>query len=189
MIENKSLLRDCFASEYLTFRLVAAVLLFAVLLSLAICAEKEYVLQISEQQALGEMQRIEKSALLLHRSGGGRDYISNGNLEVLSLQLPESIKYAAFGTGGDVDLSLKGSRSDVEANLYCFKLKNGRMQSFSSNVKFCAAEYKNGTPVPLTDKPAILYPGSYDVYLELVHTGNQTYVMIFQREQSDAERR
>lgn len=181
MVEIKSFSQDCSASEFLLLRFVAAIIIFAALLSIALSAEREAMLQISEQQIQGELQRVEKSALLLHRSGGGRGFTA-GSLQVLKLQLPESMSYAAFGSspvaGGDLPLS----RGDEEANVYHYRLQNGRIQSFSSNVKFCAAEFENGTPLPLIDRPAILRSGSYEVYLELVRLGNESYVMIYRNQ-------
>lgn len=177
MVENKSLLRDCFASGYMTLRLIAAVILFAFLTAIAISAKEEYLLQISEQQVLGEIRRVEENAVLLYRSGGESNELSRGSLLVLSLRLPESMKYAVFGAG-----LFSGNSTDEEANLYHYELKNGKKQSFSSNAKFCAAAYKNGTPVPLIYKPVILHPGSYEVCLTLVRFENQSCIMIFERD-------
>ncbi|MEM2924071.1 MAG: hypothetical protein QXJ68_00060 [Methanocellales archaeon] len=178
MNENKSLLQDSSASESLIFRFIIALILFGVLLSIVFTAIRENLLEINEEQILGEIQRIELTALLLYKSGSAREVQGRGigNLQVLKLQIPESMDYAAFGAAPGGELSF---RSEAEVNLYYYKLKNGRMQIFSSNAKFCAAELKNGSAFPLINKPAILRPGSYEIYLELVQIKNETYVMIY----------
>ncbi len=174
MNENKSLLSNCSASEFLIFRFIVAVVLFGVLLFIVFAAQGENLLQISEQQILWEIQRIEQTALLLYKSGGEMDQ-GAGSLRLLKLQIPESMDYAAFGAAPG-DLSF---RRDAEANLYHYKLQNGKIQIFSSKAKFCAAKLKNGSALPLIDKPAVLRPGSYELYLESIQVENKTYVMLY----------
>jgi hypothetical protein len=176
MNENKSMLRDCSATESLIFRLIIGVVLFGVLLVIVFIAKRENLQEISEQQILGEIQRIEQAAVLLYKLGGERDINRGvGSLQILKLHIPESMDYAAFGAGTS-DLSF---RSEVEANLYHYKLQNGKKQVFSSKAKFCAAEFKNGSAIPLVNKPAILHPGNYELYLELIRFENKTYVMLY----------
>lgn len=141
-------------------RLVVTVILFAVILGLLISSLKNFVNDAQEKKLQGDLDVIEKRAALMYKLGGTSE---TGTREEIHISIPDSISYVVFGgmPGG------KGMGDMRTDNAYYYVV-DGRTQTRSSISRFRSS---SGGPV-------ILYPGEYDLVLELVKDSNGTYVRV-----------
>lgn len=150
-------LEDNRGAEALPMRLVVTVILFAVILGLLVSGLKNFVSDAQEKKLQGDLDVIEKRAALMYKLGGTPE---TGTREEIHISIPDSISYVVFG--GMPGKGMGDMRTD---NAYYYVV-DGRTQTRSSISRFRSS---SGGPV-------ILYPGEYDLVLELVKDNNGTYV-------------
>lgn len=100
------------------------------------------------------------------------EHANQGTVSRVRIDIPSSVNFIVFGDMPKKDNSLPTDIDlDIEkSNNYYFVMENGEIQSFSSFVNFCGRN---------SDEISILYPGRYDVTLELVKTSRGSYVKIY----------
>ena len=103
------------------------------------------------------------------------EYADAGTQVTVSVDFPDSMRFVVFGSlprnGGSQpsDLSLNEDMS----NSYYFVMKDGTVQTFSSNARFSGES---------TDEIALLFPGSYTIRVELVEdTEGVSFVKIYKK--------
>jgi len=100
------------------------------------------------------------------------EYANNGSLVTINIDLPSSLKFVVFGSNPKnglskpVDLTL----DDDVSNCYYFVMDDGTIKTYKSNARFCGKSF---------DEIKILYPGSYNLKLELLQHGGKTFVKIY----------
>ncbi len=101
------------------------------------------------------------------------EYADSGTMVTLTVNLPQNMKFMVFG-GLPENNGLAPSTltlNEVTSNDYYFVMDNGRSTTGHTNVRFSGEQ---------TNEISILYPGTYDLKLELVKENNgKTYVKIF----------
>jgi hypothetical protein len=111
----------------------------------------------------------------MYIQGGARD-INNlddlsGSFENIHLKIPDNTAYVVFGGMPSSDGSPPEIGNQHTDNVFYYVLDDGRIQTRSTVARFCA----NSTGLNL---PFVLYPGDYDLTMELVKNKNGTYVKI-----------
>lgn len=101
------------------------------------------------------------------------EYADEGTMITIHSEFPPAMKFAVFGSlpkneSNEInDFTLNENTS----NNYFFVMNNGKISTYHSNARFSS---KN------TEQIAVLYPGSYDLKLELVKEfDGKTYVKIY----------
>ncbi len=168
-------LKDESAVEGLPLRIVIAIILFSVILALCAKTLSNFIGDMNEKKLTGELDVIEKNAAAMYMNGGARD-INNpldfpGTVENIHVNIPDNAAFVVFGAMPQADGNPPATRETHADNVYYYVLDDGRVQSISSIARFSA----NGTDL---DRPVVLYPGEYEITLELVRNGNGTYVTI-----------
>ncbi len=171
----KTLYRDDSAVEGMPMRIAIAVILFSVISGLSAKALHDLTYDSMEKNLMGELSLIEKRAAAMYMHGGARDignpHDFSGSVERIHVKIPDNVVYVAFGSmpvpGGGVP-SIRDLHTD---NIYHYVLDNGRVQTGSSIARFSANDSYLSTPF-------VLYPGEYELTLELVKNNNGTYVRI-----------
>ena len=103
------------------------------------------------------------------------EYADAGTMVTVSVDFPGSMRFVVFGSlprngaSQPSDLSLDEDMS----NSYYFVMKDGTVKTFSSNARFSGES---------TDEIALLFPGSYNLCVELVEdTGGVSFVKIYKK--------
>lgn len=176
MIPNNFLDNES-AAEGLPMRLVVTVILLSVIIGLSAKAVYLFIDNANEKKLKGQLDLIDKSASLIYIQGGARDIDDpadfSGTVENIHVEIPDNAAFVVFGGMPTTD----GNVSPPEAgnlhtdNVFYYVLNDGRVQTRSSIARFSA----NTTEL---DRPFVLYPGEYDLTMELVKNKNGTYVRI-----------
>jgi hypothetical protein len=150
------------AIEGMPMRIMVTVVIFAVILGLTGKAASDFIGDVKEKKLMDELDRIEKRASVMYAAGGGRDINSpadiSGTVESIRVKIPDN---AAFVVFGGMPEGAADARTD---NVYYYVLNNGRVQARSSIARFSG--------------PAVIYPGEYELTLELIRNNSGTYVAI-----------
>ena len=158
----RDLLIDEKAAEGLPMRIVVTAIIFSVIIGLSGKAASDLISDAKEKKLMGELDMIEKRAAIMYMQGGARGVSDqtdrSGTVESVSIYIPDNAAFVEFGgmPGGTGD-----ERTD---NVYYYMMNDGRMQARSSIARFSGG--------------AVLYPGKYELKLELVRKSNGTFVEI-----------
>ena len=101
------------------------------------------------------------------------EYADSGTMVTLNIDFPQDMKFMVFGdlpkNNGLLPTTL--TLNENTSNNYYFVMDNGRTTTDHTHVRFSGEQ---------TNEISILYPGTYDLKLELVKENNgKTYVKIF----------
>lgn len=158
----RGFLNDEKAVEGLPMRIAVTAIIFSVILGLTGKAAFDFIGDIKEKKLMGELDMIEKRAAVMYVQGGARDIDDpgdhSGTAESINVKIPDITAFVVFGGMPD------GSANERTDNVYYYVLNNGRVQAKSSTARF-----SGGT---------VLYPGEYELKLELVRSRNGTFVEI-----------
>lgn len=168
-------LKDESAVEGMPMRVVITLILFSVILGLSSKVVYNFINDTKEKKLIGELDLIEKRAAVIYTQGGARD-ISNsadfsGTMENITVKIPDNVAFVVFGSMPTPDGKPPVTRDIRADNIYYYVLNDGKVQTKSSIARFSA----NDTNL---NKPVVLYPGEYELTLELVKNNNGTYVKI-----------
>lgn len=153
----------------LPVRLVVNVILLSVFIGLSAKAVNIFLSDMNEKKILGELDRIDKTASMMYIQGGARDINVpddiSGTIENIHVEIPDSISYVVLGgmPSGSGTLIRENPDSD---NIFYYEMNDGRVHTRSSIARF----------MNNTGQPVVLYPGVYDLTMELVKDINGTYV-------------
>ena len=163
------------AAEGLPMRLVVTVVLLSVIIGLMSKAASLFLNDEKEKTLQGELDIINKHASQMYIQGGARDINRpddfSGSFENIHLKIPDNTAFVVFGGMPSSDGAPPEIANQHTDNVFYYVLNNGRIQTRSSIARFCA----NGTGLNM---PFVLYPGDYDLTMELVKNKNGTYVKI-----------
>jgi hypothetical protein len=163
------------AAEGLPMRLVVTVVLLSVIIGLMSKAASLFLNDEKEKTLQGELDLINKRASQMYIQGGARDINRpddfSGSFENIHLKIPDNTAFVVFGGMPSSDGKPPETRNQYTDNVFYYVLNDGRIQTRSSVSRFCA----NSTGL---DEPFVLYPGDYDLTMELVKNKNGTYVKI-----------
>ncbi|HEX7576071.1 MAG TPA: hypothetical protein VF360_06785 [Candidatus Methanoperedens sp.] len=111
----------------------------------------------------------------MYIQGGARD-INNpddfsGSLENIHLKIPDNTAFVVFGKMPSSDGAPPETANHYTDNVFYYVLNDGKIKTRSSITRFCG----NDTGL---NKPFVLYPGDYELTMELVKNKNGTYVKI-----------
>ncbi len=141
---------------------MVTVVVFAVILALTGKAAIDFIGDAKEKKLMDELDMIEKRAAVMYVQGGARDTgipgDFSGTVESIRVKIPDNAAFVVFGGMPD------GAANDRTDNMYYYVLNNGRVQVKSSIARFSGR--------------AVLYPGEYELTLELVRNNNGTFVEI-----------
>jgi hypothetical protein len=100
------------------------------------------------------------------------EYADEGSKIIVHVQFPQSMKFASFGDlpNNRCTEPYNLSIDENTSNNYYYVMKNGRISVYHSTVRFSSKNH---------EEIAIIYPGSYDLTLELVNIDGKTYVKIY----------
>jgi len=169
----KNFLADDYAAEGLAMRLVITVVLLSIIIGLSAKAVSLFLNDINEKKLKGELDLIDKRAAMIYTLGGARDINdpddSSGTMEKIHVEIPDNSAFVVFGGMPSGDGNPQTAGNIHTDNVFYYVLKDGRVQTRSSIARF------------FTDRPGqpfVLYPGEYDLTMELVRNNNGTYVKI-----------
>ncbi len=162
-------LNDEAAVEGLPMRLVVTAVLLSAILVLCGTAAYNFLSDAKEKKLMGELNLIEKRAALMYVQGGARDVDNpddfSGTMDNVHISIPDNAAFVVFG-------AMPGRTRDIHTdNIYYYVLTSGKVQVGSSIARFSAGDTNLSEPV-------VLYPGDYELTLELVKNKNGTYVKI-----------
>jgi hypothetical protein len=167
-------LNEDIASDGLPMRLVVTVVLFSVIIGLTSKAASLFINDEKEKKLQGELDIINKRASQMYIQGGARDINKpgdfSGSFENIRLKIPDNTAFVVFGgmpSSGGVLPETTNLHTD---NVFYYVQNDGKIQTRSSVARFCANNTKN--------IPFVLYPGDYDLTMELIKNKNGTYVRI-----------
>ena len=175
MLHSKKILilkKDDSAAEGLPIRIVATLILFSVILGLSMKVFNDFTSDIKEKKLKGELDLLDKRASVMYTYGGGRD-INNpndfsGTIENIHITVPDNVAFVVIGAIPSSD-GKPPVFSDIHAdNVYFYVTYDGRTETKSSVARFSAENISN--------KPLVIYPGDYELELELVRNGTVTYI-------------
>jgi len=171
----KNFLNDDSAAEGLPMRLVVTVILLSVIIGITSKAATILINDEKEKKLQGELDLINTHASQMYIQGGARN-INNpddfsGSLENIHLKIPDIAAFVVFGAMPSSDGLPPETANQHTDNVFYYVLNDGKVKTRSSVARFSA----NRTGL---DKPFILYPGDYDLTMELVKNKNGTYVKI-----------
>jgi len=163
------------AAEGLPMRLVVTVVLFSVIIGITSKAAAIFINDENEKKLQGELDIINKRASQMYIQGGARDINKpddfSGSFENIHLKIPDNAAFVVFGGMPSSDGAPQKTRNQHTDNVFYYVLNDGEIKTRSSVARFCA----NGTGL---NEPFVLYPGDYDLTMELVKNKNGTYVKI-----------
>ena len=165
------------AAEGLPMRLVVTVILLSVIIGLSAKAVYLFIDNTNEKKLKGQLDLIDKRASLIYIQGGAQDIDDpadfSGTVENIHVEIPDNAAFVVFGgmPSSDGNPPEAGAGNLHTDNVFYYVLNDGRVQTRSSIARFCA----NTTGL---DRPFVLYPGEYDLTMELVKNKNGTYVRI-----------
>ena len=163
------------AAEGLPMRLVVTVILLSVIIGITLKATTLFINDEKEKKLQGELDLINTYASQMYIQGGARD-INNpddfpGSLENIHLEIPDIAAFVVFGAMPSSDKKPPDTANQYTDNVFYYVLNDGKVKTRSSIARFCA----NGTDL---NEPFVLYPGEYDLTIELVKNKNGSYVKI-----------
>jgi hypothetical protein len=168
-------LRENTAAEGLPMRLVVTVVLLSVIIGLMSKAASLFINDEKEKKLQGELDLINKRASQMYIQGGARDINRlddlSGSFENIHLKIPDNAAFVVFGGMPSSDGAPPETANQHTDNIFYYVLNDGSIKTRSSVSRFCA----NGTGL---NEPFVLYPGDYDLTMELVKNKNGTYVKI-----------
>lgn len=177
MLHSKKILlsfkKNDSAAEGLPIRIVATLILFSVILGLSLKAFNDFTSDIKEKKLKGDLDLLEKRASVMYTYGGGRD-VSNpndfsGSIENIHITVPGNVAYVVIGAMPSPD-GKPPLFSDIHSdNIYYYVTNDGRIETKSSIARFSGNETS-------LNRPLVLYPGEYELELELVKNSNGTYI-------------
>jgi hypothetical protein len=163
------------AAEGLPMRLVVTVVLFSVIIGLTSKASSLFINDEKEKQLQGELEMINMCASQMYIQGGARDINKlddfSGSFENIHLNIPDNTAFVVFGGMPSSDGAPPETGNYNTDNVFYYVQNDGKIKTSSSVARFCA----NGSGL---NKPFVLYPGDYDLTMELVKNKNGTYVKI-----------
>lgn len=161
------------AAEGLPMRLVVTVFLLSVIIGLSAKAVTLFINDANEKKLMGELDKIEKHANVMYNQGGAKNIDDpddfSGTVEYIHVEIPDVIDFVAFGGMPSYNNNSPDAGNLHADNVYYYVLKDGRVQTRSSMARFFS--YSG-------EKPLVLYPGEYDLKMELIKNKNGTYVRI-----------
>lgn len=166
-------IKDESAAEGLPMRIVVTLILFSVILGLSAKLFNDFTSDIKEKKFRGELDLIEKRASVMYTYGGGRD-INNpndfsGSIENIHITVPDTVAFVVIGAMPSPD-GKPPIYGDINTdNVYYYVTNDGRIETKSSIARFSI----NDTSL---NKPLVLYPGEYELKLELVKNSKGTYI-------------
>lgn len=163
------------AADGLPMRLVVTVVLLSVIIGLMSKAASLFLNDEKEKTLQGELDIINKRASQMYIQGGARDINKaddlSGSFENIHLKIPDNTAFVVFGGMPSSDGKPPETRNQYNDNVFYYILNDGSFKTRSSVARFCA----NSSGL---DEPFVLYPGDYDLTMELVKNKNGTYVKI-----------
>jgi hypothetical protein len=165
--------KDDSAAEGLPLRIVATLILFSVILGLSIKFFNDFTSDVKEKKLKGDLDLLEKRASVMYTYGGGRDANNlndfPGSVENIHITVPDNVAYVVIGAIPSPDGKPPLFNDIHTDNVYFYITNDGRTETRSSIARFSV----NGTRF---NRPLVLYPGEYQLELELVKNGNGTYI-------------
>lgn len=151
----------------LPIRFTVAVIVLAALVLLGAAALREFLSGRAEDRLAGELELVGRRADMIYMQGGAGTNDSSGARETVHVSIPHIASYVVFGA-----MPYNGSplRNNATDNMYYYVLGDGRMNTLSGSARFASV---NGTSEHVT-----LYPGEYDIILELTKRGSDEYVVM-----------
>jgi hypothetical protein len=163
------------AAEGLPMRLVVTVVLLFVIIGLTSKAAFLFINDEKEKKLQGELDVINKRASQMYIQGGARDINRSddfsGSFQNIHLKVPDNAAFVVFGGMPSSDGASPETANQHTDNVFYYVLDDGRIQTRSSVARFSA----NSTGL---NKTFVLYPGDYDLTMELVKNKSGTYVKI-----------
>ncbi len=169
----KDFLVEDYAAEGLPMRLVVTVILLSVIIGLSAKAASLFLNDVNEKKLKGELDLINERASMIYIQGGARDIDNHedfsGRMEKIHVEIPDNAAFVVFGGMPSRDGNPQTSGNLYTDNVFYYVLNDGRVQTGSSIARF----FTNSP-----GQPFVLYPGEYDLTMELVKNKNGTYVKI-----------
>lgn len=169
----KYLLDNDSAADGLPMQLVVTVILLSVIIGLCTKAAFLFISDANEKKLKGELDLIDKRASVIYIQGGARNIDDpadfSGTLENIHVEIPDNTAFVVFGSMPSSDGAVPASGNSHTDNVFYYVLNDGRVQTRSSIARFSANS---------TGSPLVLYPGEYDLTMELIKNKNGTYVKI-----------
>jgi len=163
------------AAEGLPMRLVVTVVLLSVIIGITSKAASLFINDEKEKKLQGELDIINKRASQMYIQGGARDINKpddlSGSFFNIHLKIPDNTAFVVFGGMPSSDGAPPEIGNQHMDNVFYYVLNDGRIKTISSVTRFCA----NSTGL---NRPFVVYPGDYDLTMELVKNKNGTYVKI-----------
>jgi len=163
------------AADGLPMRLVVSVVLLSVIIGLMSKAAALFINDEKEKTLQGELDIINKRASQMYIQGGARDINRpgdfSGSFENIHVKIPDNTAFVVFRGMPSSDGAPPVTGNQHSDNIFYYILNDGRIQTRSSVARFSG----NGTE---SNEPFVLYPGDYDLTMELVKNKNGTYVRI-----------
>jgi len=147
---------------YLTVAAITASAIFVIF------AHSVYNLTEESQTDIAKKQ-IEK---IISEAENMFEYADSGSKITIDVNFPKSMSFAVFGAmpGNTVSEPLDIVLNENMSNNYYLVMQNREICTYSSNARFCGES---------TNEIVILHHGEYSICLELVFTGEKTYVKIY----------
>lgn len=166
--------KDGSAIEGMPMRIAVTLILFSIILGLSAKAFYNFTYDNKEKKLMGEINLIEKKAAAMYIQGGARDFNNpddfSGSMGNIRVNIPDNVVFVVFG--GMPSPDKKPLERDLRTdNVFYYVLDNGRVQAGSSIARYSS----NSSDL---NSPFVLYPGKYELTLELVKNKNGTYVKI-----------
>ncbi len=147
--------------------LLVAIITSAVIIAIFSMSIYNISKDIQYQNVKNEMDKI------LSEAENMFEYADSGTMVTLNIDFPQDMKFMVFG-GLPENNGLPPTiltLNENTSNDYYFVMNDGRTTTGHTHVRFSGEQ---------TNKISILYPGTYDLKLELVKENNgKTYVKIF----------
>ncbi len=170
----KKLLDNDSAAQGLPVQLVVTVVLLAVITGICAKVAILFINDQNENKLKGELDLIDKRASLIYIQGGARDIDNpddtSGTIENIHVEIPDNTAFVVFGSMPSPDGKPPSSGYPHTENVFYYVLNDGRVQTRASIARFLANNTKG--------EPFVLYPGEYDLTIELVKNKNGTYVKL-----------
>ena len=168
----KNLLDNDSAADGLPMRLVVTVILLSVIIGLSTKAASLFISDANEKKLKGELDLIDKRASVIYIQGGAHNIDDpvdfQGTMENIHVEIPDNTAFVVFGSMPPSDGAMPEEENLYTDNVFYYVLNDGRVQTRSSIARFSNS----------TGSPLVLYPGEYDLTMELIKNKNGTYVKI-----------
>ncbi len=167
--------KDGSAIEGMPMRITVTLILFSIILGLSAKALYNFTYDNKEKKLMGEINLIEKRAAAMYIQGGARDFNDpndfSGSMDNIRVNIPDNVVFVVFGGMPSPGMKPSETRDLRTDNVYYYVMDNGRVQAGSSIARYSS----NSSNL---NSPFVLYPGKYELSLELVKNKNGTYVKI-----------